>query len=257
MTPEQENEKVIESNEAKLPYNHTYGNTTFGYEVNLPDGWVACERPSVAPVVRFHKSTNCNDWGESYISVSQETSAHYPKKLTAGQNLKDWIDGEITDENKYSKTTLINEEKLSENSYIVEKSTGQTSVYLTLPNRLVLLLSPEGESDSKTESLLVAKQLSGSFHDEPVTTGDVTGLVSWTQTGADGSVTSSVYADYHGDILNPKTMQKIASFVTDESGVYLIRLLPGDYLLTFGKTKKSVHATSGQLTRIDDQTAPK
>lgn len=256
VTPEREREKVIEGNEMVMPEQDTYGNTTFGYEVSLPEGWVACERPSVAPVVRFHKSNDCSDWGDSYVAVSQESNIYYPKKLSPGQNLKDWIDGEIAANDSGLGVKIDFEEKLSETAYYVAKSDGKDNVYVVLPNKLVLIISPE-KSGSDNEAQKVARKLSLSFRDEPVTTGDVTGLVVWRETEMNGFSNSSVYPNYHGDVLNPKTKQKVASFVADDSGVYLIRLLPGDYLLTFGETKKTIHVTAGQLTRIDDQAAPK
>ena len=80
----------------------------------------------------------------------------------------------------------------------------------------------------------------------PITSGDITGLVSKKIKNG-----ISIYPDFQGTFYNEDKKTIGASFTTDQNGVYLVRLKPGTYYFIHpNKKEEKITVMLGEETRF-------
>lgn len=225
-----------------------YQNTTLGYELQLPSGWVACESSDIHSIVTIEKSKVCDISNLLSFTI-------YANNQTGKESFSAWVQSSANEDKKMAQSPdeLLSELSTIDENTIVENRTYNTPngtpkvsyqklAYLKQPDDRIIIISTYRDNKSSVDSMLLEKFIP-LLHSIPVASGDVGGQISWHN--KDRSSAGGL-DDYVDKIYNSDQKTIAAIFKTsNDSATYLARMKPGKYYFK--------HPDSGSFEEIQIQ----
>lgn len=246
------NDKYIQL--ADRTFKDSYLNTTLGFSLNLPYGWVACENSFVPERIKVAQGQTCEDkwngkkWNASFILTTPGFDLTNPPERLQTESFLDWTKRYSKEATSYIKlpNTIASEFIIITPQIILEKRTTYSPDAVQEPKELHLQIiyieDIEDKDPQKVAFILTGndtspKEFANYLTSLPITTGDIVGITKH---------------NFSGSFYDESKKNIVATFITNSHGEYFVRLKPGTYYFIYsdGRTEK-LNVFLGLSTRFN------